>query len=257
MRTFVIAEAAATHDGSLDQALRLVNLARVIGANAVKFQWCSSPERLAERRHAPEYLEVYQMLAFPSIWFPVLKTACTEAGLDFLCTAYLPEDIPVVAPYVARFKVSSFESRDQEFLSMHYRVDPTKPVIVSTGMHGEPGVDDYHFEYTNLHCVSAYPAPLDEMNLAVLRDGGFKGLSDHSRHEWTGALAVAAGAEIIEFHYRLDDTDPGNADYEVAFTPAEAARYVANIRLAERMLGDGVKRMQPSEIPYTKYVVRP
>src|SRR3990167_9029838 len=92
-RTFVVAEVAATHGGSLDAALRLVGLAREVGADAVKFQWLSDPERLVERRRAPVYLEQYRRLVFPREWFPTLKERAGAAGVEFMCTAYLPEDV--------------------------------------------------------------------------------------------------------------------------------------------------------------------
>ena len=92
------------------------------------------------------------------------------------------------------------------------------------------------------------------MNLAALKQ--CDGLSDHSRHRWMGALAVAAGAEIIEAHLRLDDTDPENPDFATAFTPAEFADYVRNIRFAEAALGDGQKRLQDCERPMAEYRVR-
>jgi N,N'-diacetyllegionaminate synthase len=100
-----------------------------------------------------------------------------------------------------------------------------------------------------LHCVSAYPAPISEMNLRAVG----RGLSDHSRNLLTGAVAVGAGARIIETHYRLDTCHPTNPDYAVAFTPAEFTQYVKNIRDAEAMMGDGVKKRQPCEewaVPY-------
>ena len=114
------------------------------------------------------------------------------------------------------------------------------------------------------HCVSAYPAPIEEINLRVVRrltlgwydDGAIAGLSDHTLHPWTGALAVAVGAGMVEFHVRLNDTDPANADYRVARDPREAAEYVRNIRTAETMLGDGNKRVMPSEEPMLRYRVR-
>lgn len=254
-RTFVIAEAAACHDGDPDKAARLIELAADIGADACKFQWVSLPERLVERRRAPEYLIAYRDLAFPRSWFPALKRLCDEAGVEFMVTVYLPEDVSVIAPYVKRFKVASFESEIGDLYYAFARYH--KAVLYSTGMDMVAcPVGDGYRSIQRLHCVSAYPVPLDQMNLAVLRDSSYVGLSDHSRHPWTGALAVAAGAEVVEFHFRLLDTEPTNADFAVAFEPEEAREYVANIRLAERMLGDGRKRVMLCEEPMLRYRVR-
>src|SRR5439155_13894564 len=249
MRTYVIAEAAATHDGRLDQAHALVELAASIGADAVKFQGCSDPSRRAEGRHIPGS-DLYRLLECPVEWHAKLASLAEVCRLDYLCTVYLPEDIAVVAPYVSRFKIASFEANDSAFLQAHEGYG--KNIIISTGMDG--GDVNLNLDLTFLHCVSAYPAPIDELNLAVMRDE-MDGLSDHTRHPWTGALAVAAGAGVIEFHVRLWDTEESNPDYAVARTPEMAAEYVANIRTAEMMLGDGRRRVMPSEEPMLRYRV--
>ena len=253
---FVIAEVAGCHDGDQDKAARLIELAADIGSDACKFQWLSSPERLVERRGAPEYLVAYRTLAFPRDWLPALKHLCDAARIEFMVTVYLPEDVDTIAPYVERFKVASFEGEIGDLSSALVR--HRKPVLYSTGMNMiQCPVGDGYQRIQRLHCVSAYPAPLDEMNLAVLREPSYVGLSDHSRHLWTGALAIAAGARVVEFHVRLQDTEPTNADFAVAFAPEEARAYVANLRLAERMLGDGRKRVMPCEKPFLRYRVRP
>lgn len=267
-RPYVIAEAAGCHDLALDRALSLVDLAKAVGADAVKFQWVSSPERLAERRRALDYLGAYCGLAFPRAWFAPLVARCRAAPpIDFLCTTYLPEDIAVVAPYVPRFKIASFEAGDPTFLVAHLPFG--KPIVISTGLMDASAVAALVRDlealrgarFSLLHCVSAYPAPPASMNLRCLFERGprgrrFSGLSDHSKHPITGALAVACGATIVEFHVRLDDTAPTNPDFEVARTPAEAALYVQNIRDAEAMLGDGVKRVTNAERPFERYRVR-
>jgi len=253
---FLIAEAAATHDGDLRKALDLVDLAAEIGADACKFQYLSKAERLCARRRAPEYLAAYRLLELPEHWLGRLKTRCDEREIEFMATCYLPEDVAVIAPYVTRFKVASFEAEAGDLWQALAGYD--KPILYSTGMNAwSCPIGDGYRRIRRLHCVSAYPAPNDQMNLALLRDPTYAGLSDHSRHPWTGGLAVAAGAEVIEFHVRLDDTDPANADYGVAKTPAEAREYVANIRLAERMLGTGARRLMPCEEPMLRYRVRP
>ena len=82
------------------------------------------------------------------------------------------------------------------------------------------------------------------------------GFSDHSRDVRAGAWAVAAGAEVIETHFRLLDCDPTNKDYAVSFTPAELAEYVRNIRDCETALGDGVKRVMDAENEMLKFKVK-
>ena len=253
MSIFVIAEGAGCHDGSLEKAYRLADLAFEIGADAIKLQWCSNPELLCKRRNAPEYLEAYKLLNFPREWHRLLAGHAGTLGIEYLCTVYIPEDIPVIAPFVQRFKVASFEAEDMEF-KLAFRPFK-KEIIASEGMAGFAiAFDDQPFKI--LHCVSAYPTPIEEINLSLIRQGWADGLSDHTKHPLTGAFAVCAGAQIIEFHVRLNDTSPKNADYAVARTREEARVYVENIRTAELMLGDGVKRVMPSEESMMRYRVR-
>ena len=114
-----------------------------------------------------------------------------------------------------------------------------------------------------LLCTSSYPAPLNTLNLNVLHThlacaGNpkvFHGLSDHSGDLLTGALAVACGAEIVEVHMRLDETRPENPDYVHSHSPAGLKQYIAAIRKAELMLGDGIKKIEQSEEPMLKHRV--
>lgn len=254
MPTFVIAEAGSCHDNQFGRAVNLILTAKRAGADACKFQFWSSAERLAERRNAAEYLDVYRKYQVPAKWLPLLKAQCDHVGVEFMCTVYLPEDIPVIAPFVKRFKVASFEAGDVAFLEAHFYGYYPKRIIVSTGMSERTPRYEPMVDY--LHCVSAYPTPIDQANLSVVRDIVIAGYSDHTRHVLTGALAVAAGAHILEVHFRLDSTYAKNPDFGTALTPAELGEYVANVRLAERMLGDGVKRPQPAEAEMMRYRVR-
>jgi N,N'-diacetyllegionaminate synthase len=259
-RTFVIAEAGSCHDGDITQAFKLVTAAKEAGADACKFQWWSSAERLAERRNAQKYLPVYQKYKVPDVWLSWLHLACVANGIEFMVTCYLPEDIPFVDLWVKRFKVASFEC-NEDFVKAHYQYK--KEIIVSTGMKDEedyatPNAGQWWMIDKNvrlLHCVSAYPTPLDQANLSVL-GSLYAGYSDHTHNVLTGALAVAAGAKIIEVHFRLDDTDPENPDYATALSPGQLKDYVYLIRQAEMMMGDGVKKPQPAEEAMMAYRVR-
>lgn len=249
--TFVIAEFGSCHDNKWGNCVEGILDAKRAGADAFKMQYWSNPVRLATRRNAGDYLDVYRKYQMPTEWLPLLKTQCDHAGIEFMCTVYLPEDIPVIAPYVKRFKVASFEAQDGDFCEAHSEY--SKPVIISTGMQ-DMLVMDTDEQYSYLHCVSSYPCPLDQANLGAV--SSYAGYSDHTRHTLTGAFAVCAGARILEVHFRLDDTDPANPDYGTALTPAGLQVYVENVRLAERMLGDGVKKPQPAESDMMRYRVR-
>lgn len=260
MKVLVIAEAGSSHDGDLDRAKRLVAAAATAGADICKFQFWSDPVRLAERRQATESLAIYAQYKIPARWLDLLAYECKRHEIEFMCTCYLPEDIAVVAPWVTRFKISSFEACDQEFVRRHLDYYDRR-IIISTGMAGESEVSRlWHLgdgNFALLHCLSAYPAPPNEVNLAVIYDGMFDGFSDHTTSTLTGAVAVGAGARILEKHLRLEDTDPDNPDYPHSLPPDQFAQYVQNVRLAEQMIGDRYKRPMPSEAAMMKYRVRP
>lgn len=252
MTTMVLVEPGSIPEGDFDRMLRMIRLTAQIGADVFKNEWTSSPERMAERRGAAEYLWSYRKLAWPVEWHQRLANACKEQGLLYATTCYLPEDVNVVWPFCDYIKVASFEAGD---LAMREALTPhLHRTIVSLGMGASAAV--WEGAAARLHCVSAYPAPVEQMNLAAIRARGLDGLSDHSRHPWTGALAVMAGARFVEFHARLNDTDPKNADYLVARAPYEADEYVRHIRLAELMLGTGAPGAAPIEAGMLPYRVR-
>lgn len=255
MRTLVIGEAGSCHSGDLTEALELIRIAAEAGADVCKFQWVSSAQSLSARRRAPEYLRAYQLIEFPFWWHERLKSECERQGLEYMCTAYLKEDLEKLSPYVSRWKIASFENRDLEFMRAH--VSYGKPIIISAGMDGRTGHVHGDAEVYWLHCVSSYPTPVDQINLGLLRTGQYDGLSDHTRCVFVGALAVAAGAEIVETHFRTDSTRRDNADYAPALSPYGFHEYVDMIRMAEKAMGNGLRGIQECEKPMEQYRVQP
>lgn len=214
MSVFIIAEAASTHEGSLERAKRLIDLAYAVGCDAVKFQYCSSYPALAKKRGT----EIKYPFSIPKESLPYLLGYCGDR-IEFMCSCYLSEDISVVEPFVKRFKISNFESSDQNFINAHLRFG--KPALVSG---------------RNMYCVSLYPCPDEKAHLRNIVDT-FSGYSDHTKNPLSGVLAVACGAEYVEFHLKLNDTTEQCPDFSVARTPEEAHTYVKNIRSAEILLG--------------------
>lgn len=254
-KTLVIAEPGCTAEGDFGKMLRMLMVAHGADGSCFKPQWTSSPERMCERRNAPEYRKFYEWLAFPVEWHALLRAECHARGLKYACSVYLPEDVATVAPFVDYLKISSFEAKDRQICEAAQRSGVE--TIISQGM-SSGGFLEWEKWWPNVHnlqCVSAYPSPIDETNLRLIFNsfevgelvGDFAGLSDHSRDLDMGAYAVCSGAQIIETHVRLYDCDPKNPDYAVAFDPGEFAMYISRIRRAERIMGDGVKKVQPSE----------
>ena len=262
-RTFVIAECCSSWrfgGDHLANAFRMIEAAKACDADAAKFQWCSDPVEMSKRRNDNNPAN-YEILVYPIDWLHKLKAKCDEVGIEFMCTAFIERDISTVAPLVKRFKVASAESSDVEFIRAHQKY--SKSIITSYAFGSMPSTASSH----NLHCVCSYPTPIDQVNLArLLRVNSalgicmMDGLSDHTTSTLTGALAVAAGATIIEKHIKLDSTPPDNPDYPHSLVCIDTgiyscadedlntfAPYVSNIREAELAMGSGENIIQECE----------
>lgn len=253
--TFVIAECGSCHDNSFTKALRLIDAAKDCGADAAKFQYWNSPGKLAARRGlGPDAKAVYEKYQLQKSWLPRLKDHCDQAGIEFMCTTYLMEDIAEVAPLVKRFKVSAYESGWHEFVEAHWSYQ--RQVIYSradgSGTMQFRVEDDAKDFVKLLYCVSKYPTALEDLHLRRIHHrepdpmmskhsvcwwpSVYAGFSDHTTSTLTGALAVAMGATIIEKHLRLVDTHPECPDFGHSLDPIQFREYVGNIREAERCL---------------------
>jgi len=260
-RTFVIAETGCTHEGNRGALLALAELASSAGADALKAQWTSDPERMCARRHAPEYRPYYEWLKFPEAWLGELRDRCHQRGLQFGCTVYLPEDVATIDPFVDFYKVASFEADAQDLLETYADRMRTnaKDLIVSRGFSADAiPPDEPRGRIKFLRCVSAYPAPIGDLRLRWIREGQLDGFSDHSipSMKVTGALVVAAGATIIERHVRLESCSMRNPDYKISMGAHGFQEYVDLVRLAERAMGEPTDRgPAASEAPMVRHRV--
>lgn len=244
-RPYIIAEAGSTHEGSLDKALELVQIAKVTGCDAIKFQWWSSPQRMRSRRRITRE-DAYDTGSVAWDWMEPLRRAAHNGGLNYICTVYLPEDVVDLVPQVDAVKISSFESRDKELCREVNTLTPeTKPIFVSSGM-SDVWESPLIKRALRFHCVSAYPTPYDQAALGAIERG--MGYSDHTCRVETGAYAVMAGANYLEVHIRRWDTDPLNPDVCVSHDPGSLEEYVMRARTAWLMRGDGRKKPQMCEL---------
>lgn len=241
MGTFVIAEAACGWNGDLKQAEHSIRMAKAHGADAWKTQWTSDPVGMAGRRGI-KYSAVadkFNRLAWPFEHHAELWALCREHGIEYMCTTFLPKDIEKVEPFVKRFKISAFEARYDEFIREHFK--HVKPIILSETVMNPAAYWEDEYEYiSHLHCVSEYPTPVERLCLKMNVHGKHRGLSDHTTSTLTGALAVAAGATIIEKHVKTIDMLPSDPDqpHSLSMNGTDSAfgEYVRNIRIAEAAL---------------------
>jgi len=237
MSVFVIADPGAAHCMSLDIAKQITRAVAWAGADAIKWQVYR-----ADSLYVPgAFHDIVERYEFPLEWLPILAAQAERHGLEFMASAFSKELYDAVDPYVKRHKIASLESGDDDLIA--HVVSKGKPVLISTGASDAvPSVIGATF----LHCVTAYPAPIEDANMRVLK--GLGGLSDHSSHPTLlPVMAVALGATVIEKHIRLIETPTDNPDYDHSLPPAQFKEMVQAIRMAELAMGDGNKRVMPSE----------
>lgn len=252
---FIIAEAGVNHNGSLDRALEMVEVAAEAGADAIKFQ-TFNPDLLVLRSEAQHEMLVGLRLTDDD--HVELMRRCREIGILFLSTPFDVESADFLAQLgVEAFKLPSGEITNLPFLAHVARFG--RPLIVSTGMASMEEVgaavgvlrETGNEAFALLHCVSSYPAEPQDANLramATMRDsfGVPVGYSDHTLGIAVGIGAVALGACIIEKHFTLDTTLPG-PDHRASLEPQELVELVLGIRAVESSLGDGRKEPRASE----------
>ena len=238
MSIFVIGEMASAHDGDLDKAKQLVDVAVDAGCDAVKAQFWSDADQLANRRKVPQYYrDIYKKYQMPVEWLRLLKDYCGDR-IEFMVTCFLPEDVATISPFVKRFKVSAFESEANDLLRAVFAVAKDRSVITSVNQTLPIQSIDLLIRDIDvlMYCESYYPAPLTSVNLKQIRNylSGLVGFSDHTGDLDMGAYAVCAGATYIEAHMKLVDTDGLNPDGgSFAHLPQAFRQYVRNIRKAE------------------------
>lgn len=259
----VVAELSGNHNGRFDRAAELVRKAKEAGADAVKLQTYTA-DTLTINSNQPCFriagdnpwkgrtlYELYQEASTPWEWHEDLFKLGRELGLVVFSTPFDSTAVDFLEKLGSPLhKIASFELVDLELVR---RVAATgKPVVVSTGMASEKEVAEAVEAIASagdrnlvlLKCTSAYPAPLDEMNLRAIprlreRFGAPAGLSDHSLGDRAAVTAVALGACLIEKHITLDRAE-GGVDASFSMNPVEFAAMVRAIRETERALGSGV-----------------
>jgi N-acetylneuraminate synthase len=267
---YVIAEIGVNHNGSLELARELIDVAAAAGADAVKFQSFTADDLVTpsaqkasyQSRNTNDAGSQHAMLSALELGehdFRALKDHCTARGIDFLSTPFgvAPADM-LDRIGVEAFKVSSGDLTFHSFLA--HLAAKGRPIILSTGMATLAEVDEALVVIDDagpvpvvlLHCVSDYPAAASSCNLRAMATmasafGRPVGWSDHTLGTAVGFAAVALGARVIEKHITLDTTMDG-PDHAASMEPGEFATYVEGIRSIVAALGDGIKRPRPEEL---------
>ena len=272
MKTLIIAEAGVNHNGDINMAKKLIDIAAQAGADLVKFQTFSA-DRLVTREAAKAD---YQMLAADNTesqhdmlrkfeltesMHEELIAHCTSQNIGFFSTGFDVESINLLVRLGQQlFKIPSGEITNLPYLRHIGKLNKT--VILSTGMSNMDEIEaainvleesgTHRSKITVLHCTTAYPVPMSDVNLRAMQSlqNEFNvavGYSDHTLVIEIPIAAVALGATIIEKHFTTDRSLPG-PDHKASLEPTELKAMIDGIRKIEEALGDGIKRLMPSEI---------
>lgn len=260
---FIIAEAGVNHNGSLEMARQLVDVAAQAGADAIKFQTFKAEKMVAPDAPKAEYqmrntgtaesqFEMIRRLELSPEMHQNLRAYCADKGILFMSSPFDEESADLLADLdVAVFKIPSGELTNLPFLD--HVAQKGKPMIVSTGMStlAEVSTAVATIHHANnkdlmlLHCVSNYPADPVDINLKAMATLAMAfqvpvGYSDHTNGVEVTLAAVALGACVIEKHFTLDRNLPG-PDHLASLEPAELESMVRGIRIVETSLGHGRK----------------
>ncbi len=279
---YVVAEAGSnwrmgTTKRDTAMARALIEAAAGAGADAVKFQTYRPETVYVANAGGSDYLaaagikedirEIFADLAMPYELLGELADYCREHNVDFMSTGFSVQDLEAIDPFVTVHKIASYEISHPRLIDFVARTN--KPVLMSTGA---STMEDIAWAVERfrtakggdlclLQCTAKYPAPLNALNVSAIptlqrRFRAAAGLSDHSREPSIAAVAaVALGARAIEKHFTLDNRLPG-PDHAFAVTPTELSRMTSEVRLAEKSLGDGVKRVLAAEEELARYARR-
>ncbi len=263
---FVIAEAGVNHNGNLEMALKLIDVAVEAGADAVKFQKRNLkslyPPGLLNDPNSAEWafqymLPILKQTELTEDDFQALKDHCDVRGIRFMCTPWDAESLIFLEQLgVDIYKVSSADLVNLPLLEELAATG--KPLILSTGMATLPEIErtaDFlkarDVPFALLHCVSTYPAPFEGLNLSfmqtLLQFGVPIGYSGHERGIAVPIAALALGACIIEKHITLDRTLPG-PDHPASLEPGGIQRLMRDIRNVEQAMGSAEKHLSTMEM---------
>ncbi|SDT85655.1 N-acetylneuraminate synthase [Desulfobacula phenolica] len=271
-KVFIIAEAGVNHNGSLDRAREMVEIAANAGADAVKFQTFKAKTLVTKSAVKADYQK--KTSAREESQFDMLKklelshdahleliNTCRLKGIEFLSSPFDLETIDLLKNLkIARWKIPSGEITNLPYLRKIASFG--QEIILSTGMADLEEIKAAVFVFkkaeipldmiTVLHCNTEYPTPMQDVNLNAMQTikdsfpGVKVGYSDHTKGIEIPIAAVAMGATMIEKHFTLDKHLPG-PDHNASLLPDELTQMVRAVRNIEMALGNGIKKPSRSE----------
>lgn len=260
-RTYIIAEIGINHGGDVEVAKRLVDSAARAKADAVKFQTYITEKRAPEGNQA--VYDILKKCELPFEVFKELKEYAERCGVDFFSTAFDEDSLDYLQEIgCSIFKVASFDVVNRRLLLKV--AESGKTVIMSVGMATlkeiEMAYDTLRRGTKNialLHCISSYPTKEGDANLAAIytlkeRFDCIIGQSDHTNNIVVPLYAVAAGAQIIEKHYMIDD-NMECVDGPVSITEEQMKKMIGEIRRIEKIFGTGEFGIRKAEKDITVF----
>ena len=258
--TYIIAEMSANHNGSLENALDTIRVAKEIGANCIKLQTYTA-DTLTLDSDKEDFIikggtlwdgkklyDLYKEAYTPWEWHKELFEYAREIGIDIFSSPFDKSAVDFLEQLEpSAYKIASFEITDYELI--RYTASKRRPMIISTGIATIDEIQDAvdicrnegNEDIILLKCTSAYPAPLDEANLKTIPNlaetfGVLSGFSDHTLGSTAPIVAVTLGAKVIEKHFILDKSI-GGADADFSMDKEEFATMIKAIRDTEKLLG--------------------
>ena len=271
-KPYFIADIAANHDGDLNRAYKLIELAKESGADAAKFQnfhagqivsrngFDTMKKMTHQASWSKSVYDVYDDATLPLDWTEKLKEKCDEVGIEYMTSPYDVESVDRVDPYVNAYKIGSGDIQWTEMLE--YIASKGKPVIIASGAssledvkRAYQSIQKYTKEIVLMQCNTNYTASIENykyINLRVLNT--YKelfpdcvlGLSDHTYGHATVLGACALGARVFEKHF-TDDNDRIGPDHKFSMTPKTWKEMVEQTMLLYEALGDVEKKIEENE----------
>ena len=269
-KTYVIAEIGVNHNNNIKIAKKLIDYAKIAGADAVKFQTFSAERLVLPGTRKVKYQKIdskdkethYQMIKKLELSLDHHKTLfkyCKKNNIEFISTPYDVQS----AKFLNKLGVKVFKTASADIIdfSLHnYLASLNKPIVISTGMSTVNEINQVLKIYKNkkklgnvslLHCVSNYPCSLKSINLNSLYmlKKLYKctvGFSDHTEGNISSCLSLAMGSQIIEKHFTLDKKMKG-PDHKASCNPSELKKLIKDLRKTETILGKKIKKKQDEE----------